>query len=120
MKRVVVFILLVIFFLCGCQKNDEQLSCKEYESSNEETCLVFVHRDDCKYCVKDYYYVNKYDESNPEIKIYSCKLDKDETKFNDIEIEGVPSLVLIDETGSKVVAKGYIKVRRYINSLIEN
>ena len=117
MKKSVLLILLVII-LCGCKSVDEKLLCEEYKNNKQETCLVFVHRDDCKYCVKNYFYVNKYYESNPEIKIYSYKLDKGETQFNDVEIEGVPSLVLIDESGARVVAKGYIKVRRYINNLM--
>ena len=115
MKKLILIMLLVIVILCGCQKTEEKLECEEYD--NQEKCLVFVHKDDCKYCEKDYYYVNQYCKSNPDIKIYSYKINSEERVFKDIEIEGVPTLVLIDEEGVSVVAKGYIKVRRYLNNL---
>ena len=52
MKKLILIMLLVIVILCGCQKTEDKLECEEY--NNQEKCLVFVHKDDCKYCEKDY------------------------------------------------------------------
>ena len=118
MKKVIIIILIFIFSisLISCSKKEESLNCETIESIEAiENGYIFLFKDDCKYCIKDYYYVNEYYALNKEMQIYAMN---SKNLGNSIEVEGVPTLLKIENNQLSVEANGYIRVKRYLINLM--
>jgi len=109
-----------LFLIPSCKAKEEELKCNDVSNINEitdECFYLFVYKTTCSYCVKDYYYVNEYNNyENKDIKIYSYNLDNGDLN---ITIDSVPTLILYKNEEGEIVANGYLRIRNYLNKLMK-
>lgn len=146
LKNKILFLLLLILciVLVGCKKEKYEINIITIEDiymQEEDEYYVYFYKEDCPYCEDVFEYVNEYLNNPKELKLYVCDLTEDETikrdydgeggqgsnknyyvdgvtKYEDLYIAGVPSLIKIDPNDiSYYVTSGRKKITEYFTNL---
>lgn len=118
-KNTKIFICLVLFMLIccliGCNK-ERELECNDYNSfvqlkEENEDCLIFVHKSDCKYCEKAYAYVNEYYYNSSKVIV---AYNFDYGKIEEVDVSRFPTLIKMNKGNMEIVAIGFNQVKLYL------
>jgi len=140
----IVFLFMILITLVGCNKQTYEkniITIEDIYIQEEDEYYVYFYKEDCPYCEDVFEYVNEYLNNPTELKLYVCDLTDDETikkeyegengqgtkgtyfvdgvtKYEDLCIAGVPSLIKIDGNNiSYFVTSGRSKITEYFKNL---